>query len=85
MNGTTAKLLRQVFDPSEGPERRREFRTFKRAYTKSSGPQQVKARFMARKIAAARSKGQEIKQFRIDEQTHQAVPIGASNERPADS
>lgn len=75
MNGRVSKLLRQVFSADAGPDRRREYRNFKRAYTKVAAPKQREVRRMAGKIAEVKSKGGQVKQFTIDEQTHQAIPV----------
>lgn len=75
MNGRTAKLLRQIFPPSDGPDKRREYQAFKRAYTRTTSPKQREVQRMATKIAEVRKGGHEVKHFRIDEQTHQAVEV----------
>lgn len=74
MNGRTAKLLRGVF--VDRPERQR----FKKAYLKSTKEQRLEVRKMAKKISEVRKDGQIVQQFKVDEQTHQAIPIGVTDE-----
>jgi hypothetical protein len=83
MNGQKAKLLRKVFDPTESPEKRREYRRFKKTYVSQPPNKKAEVIKVASKIKEFRNSGKEVKSFRIDESTRQMIPEeGGVDERP---
>lgn len=70
MNGRVAKSLRKVFSPEESPAKRNEFRRFKRAYRDSNKDKRAEVRAVTKRILEVKARGGEIKQVRINPETH---------------